>query len=319
MTFPTVTIGVTTYNAEETVREALQSALDQSVPIEQILVIDDCSTDRTMEILAEYAQIPAIEVHQNPENSGVAVSRNEIVRRARGEFIVFFDDDDVSDPRRVELQVQRILDYEREFAGGAPVVCHTARRQSYPDGTSRVEPTMGQRLGRSAPSGQAVARRALMGEPLEDAYGSLATCSQAARSVAYRAVGGFDASFKRCQDTEIAIRFAINGAHFVGLAEPLVIQRMTPTSDKNIDRLKQYFLMVLDKHQDIFTTESVFRFSRQWASMKFDWLAGRYRRFVLDFIKLGLRHPFLTFRRIRMALPNLSGNRAFGRFTRIAD
>jgi glycosyltransferase involved in cell wall biosynthesis len=187
---PTVTIGITAYNAEDTIREALQSALEQTLPAHQIIVVDDCSTDTTMDVLAEYESYPNVEIHQNPQNGGVAVSRNVIVEHATGEFIVFFDDDDISAKDRAEAQVRRIVDYETEFAAGAPVLCHTARRQIFPDGHERIEPTMGQRPGWPAPSGPPVARRALMGEPLDDAYGSCATCSQAARTTVYREAPG---------------------------------------------------------------------------------------------------------------------------------
>ncbi len=212
----TVTIGITTYNAEDTVRDALQSAFDQSIPIAQIIVIDDVSSDSTMAILAEYAHHPNLEVHQNPENRGVAASRNEIIKRATGDFVAFFDDDDISAPNRVEAQLARIVEYEAAFANGAPVICHTARRQIYPDGEARIEPTMGCRTGRPAPSGRGVVRRALMGEPLADGYGSCATCSQMARTATYRMLGGFDEAFRRGEDADLAIRIALAKRAFRG-------------------------------------------------------------------------------------------------------
>ena len=102
-----MTIGITAYNAEDTIREALQSALEQTLPAHQIIVVDDCSTDTTMDVLAEYESYPNVEIHQNPQNGGVAVSRNVIVEHATGEFIVFFDDDDISAKDRAEAQVRR--------------------------------------------------------------------------------------------------------------------------------------------------------------------------------------------------------------------
>lgn len=313
---PTVTIGVTTYNAEDSIRDALHSALEQTHPINQIIVVDDCSTDSTMTILEEYADRPGFEIYQNQENSGVAVSRNEIVKHATGDFIVFFDDDDVSAPNRVEAQLARITKYETEYAAGAPVVCHTARLQIYPDGSQRIEPAMGQVHGRPAPAGPPVARRALMGEPLEDAYGSCATCSQAARTETYRRLHGFDQRLRRCEDSDFAIRLALAGGHFVGLSEPLVTQKMTGTSEKSLDILKEFVLMVMEKHQPVFQHDDVYLFCRAWTALKFDWLAGRRVKFASEMMLLGLRHPVLTWRRVRMALPNLSHNRAFRRFSR---
>lgn len=87
-----------------------------------------------------------------------------------------------------------------------------------------------------------------MGEPLEDAYGCCATCSQAGRAEVYRSSNGFDESFRRCEDADFAIRLALAGGHFVGVPEPLVLQRMTGTEDKSLDKLRQLTLQLHDKH-----------------------------------------------------------------------
>src|SRR5262245_37134685 len=118
MKHATVSIGIVTYNAEDTVRDALESALAQSTSIRQIVVVDDRSTDRTMSIIEEYADRSTIEIHQNSENCGVAVARNEIIKRANGDFLTFFDDDDVSASNRVERQLNRILEYEKIYSRG---------------------------------------------------------------------------------------------------------------------------------------------------------------------------------------------------------
>src|SRR5262249_17048704 len=127
---------------------------------------DDASTDKTRSVIeANAARYDIIRVVSNMANSGVASARNQIINRAKGEFLVFFDDDDVSRPNRVERQLNRLIAYERDFAQGAPVACHTAREQMYPDGSRRIERTQGTREGREAPSGLPVARRILMGPP----------------------------------------------------------------------------------------------------------------------------------------------------------
>src|SRR5688572_16355204 len=157
MTEKTVTIGVTTYNAEDTIQDALNSASVQTLQNTEIVVVDDRSTDSTMSVLRDYACRSDVRIYQNAENRGVAASRNEIIKRATGQFVAFFDDDDISLPSRVERQVRRIVEYERKFAQGSPVICHTARLQIYPDLRQRVEPTMGCAEDRPAPSGAKVA------------------------------------------------------------------------------------------------------------------------------------------------------------------
>ncbi len=315
-----VTIGLTAFNAEGSIECAVASALAQDWRPIEIVVVDDASGDRTPEILGRLAKAHSeIRLFLQAENGGVAIARNRIIAEARGEFIAFFDDDDESDPGRVTAQLRRLTEYERDFARGAPVTCHTARRQIMPDGDVRIEATMGQLENRAAPHGPAVARRVLAGAPLEDAYGSCAGCSQLARTETFRALGGFDPFFRRNQDTEFCVRLARAGGHFPGIAAPLVTQTLTKTSDKSLDRLLGYKLALIDKHRDLFETEALFRFSRAWIELKHDWLSGNHRRFAARLAMATLAHPWLTCRRIRYALPNLEANRAFAQFHRHDD
>src|SRR5262245_22040557 len=220
-----ITIGITAFNAAATIERAVRSALAQSWRPVEVLIVDDCSEDATLEILARLRdEHPEIRLVRHDKNQGIAATRNRILADARGEFVAFFDDDDESLPQRVEAQRRRILDYEREFAGGAPVFCHTARLQLYPDGSQRRVPTMGERERRLAPAGLPVAERILLGKRLKGAYGACATCSQMARVSTYAIVGGFDPALARSSDTDLNIRLAQAGAHFVGIAQPLVMQ-----------------------------------------------------------------------------------------------
>src|SRR5262249_22760162 len=103
---PLVTIGITAFNAEDTVARALSSALAQTWQPFEIVVVDDASTDKTRSVIeAIAARYDIIRVVSNMANSGVASARNQIINRAKGEFLVFFDDDDVSRPNRVERQL----------------------------------------------------------------------------------------------------------------------------------------------------------------------------------------------------------------------
>jgi hypothetical protein len=234
-----------------------------------------------------------------------------VIDEAKGEFLAFFDDDDVSLPRRLEQQFARLRDYERQFGGGVPVVCHSAREQVYPDGTRRIERTMGTRLGRRAPAGLLVAKRILMGSPLRDGFGSCAGCSQMARTVTYRTLGGFDPDFRRCEDTEFCVRLARDGGHFVGIAFPLVVQTMTNTADKGLERERQDTLRMLSKHRDIIADDSLYQFCCEWTELKFLWLGRRHTECVARLAHLGSRYPLRTAQRLLLSLPSLGTNRAF--------
>lgn len=313
----TISIGFTTYNAEATITAALESALIQSHSATQIIVVDDASTDHTLQIVATFSRKdPRFLVLENPLNSGVAVSRNRIVEHANGDFIAFFDDDDISDSRRLELQLERILRYEFQYANGAPVLCHTAREQCFPDGRLQIEPALGHQANGPAPSGIAVARYALMGEPLEGGYGACATCSQMGRITTYRCLGGFNANLRRCEDFDFVIRLAKIGGHFPGMAEPLVRQQMTPTSDKSLATIEKCTLKVFDHHHNLFDSDVQYKFCYEWIQFKFRALAGTKKAAFYHLLRAFSLNPSQCFLRLKRALPNSYRNQQFSKFTR---
>ena len=107
MTQPSVSVVIPSYNSARWVAEAVDSALGQSVPAAQIIVVDDGSTDDTRRVLEPYATRGMEYVYQ--PNAGVAVARNTGVARAAGELIAFLDADDVWHARKLEVQVRALV------------------------------------------------------------------------------------------------------------------------------------------------------------------------------------------------------------------
>ena len=310
-----VTIGITAFNAAQTIHRCVMSATQQTWPAVEIILVDDCSQDETPAIAQELAaQIPHMRVILNPDNRGVAAARNQILAAAKGELVAFFDDDDVSEPDRIKRQVNRILAYEHDFAPGALVLCHTARRVQYPDGSELIHPTIGQQEGCIAPHGISLARRAVLGTPLKDSYGSCPTCSQLARLSTYQAVGGFDPDFRRAEDSDLLVRIAKAGGHIVGIADPLVIQAMTPTSDKSLADERYYTLKWLEKHRDLADAEGLYDFYRQWLSLKYAWLERKQGQFIIGLARIGVTYPSTTLRRLALSWRNFKINRSFRQF-----
>jgi len=109
---PRVSVIVPTYNAREHLREAVESLLAQSFADLEVLVIDDASTDGSIEAVADVAD-PRLGVVRLLRNAGPSGARNTGISLARGEYIALLDADDVSVPRRIEKQVA-VLDRRPE-------------------------------------------------------------------------------------------------------------------------------------------------------------------------------------------------------------
>jgi GT2 family glycosyltransferase len=312
---PLITIGVTAFNAENTIESAIRSATGQTWSNTEIVCVDDCSSDKTLEILADLKKThPTLRVYRNDQNGGVAVTRNRIIQEAKGEFIAFFDDDDASAPERLTCQYERIVEYERDFAQGKPVICHTARLQRYPDGSEHYAATMGTAMGELAPHGRAVAERILLGRPLKHGYGSMATCSQMARRSVYQGLGLFDENLRRSEDTDLNIRLALAGGHFIGIAEPLVTQTMTLTTEKHLAEERSYTLQYIKKHKAFLDQTGSYDFCHRWIDAKFDLLERKKVKFITKLLKLFICFPVATLKRLYGSLPGVKGNLQFSEF-----
>ena len=98
------TICIPAYNQEAFIGECIRSALEQSHPNLDILVVDDCSTDRTLEIARSFRD-RRLTVLRNDSNLGLAGNWNRVVHLARGDYVKLLCGDDVLYPYCVERQV----------------------------------------------------------------------------------------------------------------------------------------------------------------------------------------------------------------------
>ena len=116
MTPPLVSICVPAYDAARHVAEALDSALAQTYPHVEVIVVDDGSTDGTGEILRAYEDRGARVIRQ--ANAGQCAAANRAFRASRGALVKFFDADDVLAPDHVARQVARLGGGRRHVALG---------------------------------------------------------------------------------------------------------------------------------------------------------------------------------------------------------
>ncbi len=105
MTTPKVSVLMPAYNAEKYIGEAVESILNQTFTDFELIIIDDCSTDKTWEIIQEYAEKDKRIVSvKNERNIGISWTRNKLITLSKCKYTVWQDADDISLHYRIEHQ-----------------------------------------------------------------------------------------------------------------------------------------------------------------------------------------------------------------------
>ena len=110
-----VSIIMPSYNTALYIKKSIESVLAQTYTNWELIIVDDCSTDNTDEVLSEIHD-DRIKYFKNEKNSGAAVSRNKALREARGQWIAFLDSDDLWMPGKLEKQIQFMEKNEYAFS-----------------------------------------------------------------------------------------------------------------------------------------------------------------------------------------------------------
>ena len=101
-----VSIIMPAYNCEDFIGIALDSVIAQTYKNWELIVVDDCSTDRTGEIVQTRMSVdPRIRYHKLDVNSGAAIARNKAVDKAKGKYMAFLDSDDIWFPEKLDKQI----------------------------------------------------------------------------------------------------------------------------------------------------------------------------------------------------------------------
>ena len=126
---PLISVILPTYNGEKYLAETLESVLNQTYTNLEIIIVDDCSTDSTIDIIKSYND-ERIKLYVNEKNLGIGDNTNKALSLATGEFIMMQDHDDISSPSRAELQLKCLIDHPdvtgvtlnvKSFKGNPPI------------------------------------------------------------------------------------------------------------------------------------------------------------------------------------------------------
>lgn len=119
---PKVSVIIPVFQGEEYLAQAIKSCLDQTVKPFEVIIIDDGSTDKTVEIIKSWEQIVSeveegvlkkspIKLYQNEQNEGIGYSRKRGVDLAKGDYIAFISADDALEPNFIEAMLSYVKSY----------------------------------------------------------------------------------------------------------------------------------------------------------------------------------------------------------------
>lgn len=115
---PLVSVIMPAYNAEKYIAETIDSVRKQTWKNWELIIIDDCSSDKTTEIVESFIKSDdrIFLVRLDKNQGGPAGPRNTGVKNARGEWVAFLDSDDIWHPRKIELQLTKTITSGQEFS-----------------------------------------------------------------------------------------------------------------------------------------------------------------------------------------------------------
>lgn len=206
---PAVSVVIPAYNAASFIRRAIDSVLVQTAADLELLVVDDGSSDATLQVLAGYgSRLRAV-----PQaNAGPAAARNRGLAEACGRYVAFLDADDWWLPDKLRQQVA-LLDSRPEIG-----FCSTATRVVHADGTPAGDWPCGD-IGTSLLETLFVQAAAVSGS----------TSGVLARRELLLAAGGFDERLRGFEDPDLWIRLAAR-AGYACVPQPLTVVVRTPGS-----------------------------------------------------------------------------------------
>ncbi len=126
---PLVSILIPVYNAQETINRCIDSCINQTYKIIEIIVCNDGSFDNTVQLLNQYNT--QIKVLKNDMNSGIAFSRNKLLNEAKGEYIAWIDADDWMVENRIETQIEFMLQHPEIDICGSAILISNLKKVKY--------------------------------------------------------------------------------------------------------------------------------------------------------------------------------------------
>ncbi|MBF0119176.1 MAG: glycosyltransferase [Desulfobacterales bacterium] len=204
-----ITVLMAVYNGEKTIRRAIESILNQTFQEFEFLIVNDCSTDHTIEIIQTYKD-SRIRLYNNHTNIGQTKSLNIGLNEAKGEYIARIDADDYSLPQRLAKQYKYIFSHPEYDVVGTDCAVINEHNEKIT-------------IARKKYSKEDIIIQTITSPPLNHV-------SVIMKKKSVLKVGGYDPSYKTLADYHLWSKLIISGFKFANLSEVLTVYTISNKS-----------------------------------------------------------------------------------------
>ncbi|ADE13112.1 glycosyltransferase family 2 protein [Sideroxydans lithotrophicus] len=215
---PVISVAMPVYNGEKYLAEAIDSILKQTFSDFEFIIIDDGSTDNSLQVLKKYQERDTRIRLISRENRNLATTLNDIIDLAKGQWIARMDQDDVALPQRFERQLRWLQETDADICGS----------------WARLFGTADTRVLKHAQSDSAVKAELLFGSPF--AHPSVMMKADLVKGLRY------DKAWEKCEDYDLWERAAQAGWNMTNVPEVLLLYRQHETQISTSTSNKQQAL-----------------------------------------------------------------------------
>jgi glycosyltransferase involved in cell wall biosynthesis len=275
-----VSVVIPTFNRAGLVVRAIESVLAQTFRDLELIVVDDASSDNTVDVIGQIDDA-RLRVVRLTKNERQAHALNVGIAQARGEFVAFLDDDDEWLPNKLEAQLARLA--QETDPRMSAVYCRCYVQTS--------EELRAPRPGSDLPEGDitdGLLRRKMIMTP--SAY--------LVRRGALLEVGGFDESLVASQDLDLWLRLSQAGHHFVIVADPLMIyhaEHLTVRVSTNAVAQLRGFRTIDRRWGRLMRERAGAEFYNRWVKNRNKKLRRRHEKLLTKMMRRGKRRAALDY------------------------
>ena len=256
---PTISVIIPAYNAERTILETIASVQQQTFSDLELIVVDDGSTDRTLELLHSVTD-ERLKIFSY-QNAGVSVARNRGISHATGEFIGFLDADDLWTPDKLETQLTALQQHPEAGVAYSWTYFMNEKGASYIEKSKAFEGNVYAEL--------------LVTNFLHNGSNPLI------RSQAIESVGGFDPALAFGEEWDFYLRLAARWA-FVLVPKPQILYRQSSVSaSSKVEEMEQQTLIMLEKAFQAAPPELQYLKNQSFAWI-YKYIAQQYLKYSTD-------------------------------------